>query len=96
MEKLSLKYGAAIALFPPSPLGLYDMVGNPQWVNDWYAANYYAHSGENDPAGPSAGGDKMLRSSDNARYSMTMHRWKDKPSGGAQFRCAVNSASPLN
>ncbi|MDO1529793.1 SUMF1/EgtB/PvdO family nonheme iron enzyme [Fulvimonas sp. R45] len=96
LEKLSLKYGAAIALFPPSPLGLYDMVGNPQWVNDWYAANYYAHSGENDPAGPSAGGDKVLRSSDNARYSMTMHRWKDKPSGGAQFRCAVNSASPLN
>jgi len=96
LEKLPPAYGAAIALFPPSPLGLYDMVGNPQWVNDWYAADYYAHSGEKDPTGPSAGSDKVLRSSDNARYSMTMHRWQDKPGGGAQFRCVVNSASPLN
>jgi formylglycine-generating enzyme required for sulfatase activity len=51
-----------IGLFPPTPLGLYDMTANGyDWTNDWYAADYYAHSPEQDPKGPAEGIDKVAR-----------------------------------
>lgn len=37
----------------PNELGLYDMCGNLfEWVWDWYGAEYYAASPEEDPRGP--------------------------------------------
>jgi formylglycine-generating enzyme required for sulfatase activity len=34
-----------IGKFPPTPLGLYDMAGNGvDWINDWYAEDYYSRS----------------------------------------------------
>ena len=38
---------APVGSYPPNPLGLYDMMGNGnEWVNDWYAENYYKDSPE--------------------------------------------------
>jgi formylglycine-generating enzyme required for sulfatase activity len=52
-----------VGSFPPSPLGLYDMVGNAkEWVNDWYAKDYYQQSPDKDPQGPSSGTKKVMRS----------------------------------
>ncbi|MDR2669738.1 MAG: formylglycine-generating enzyme family protein [Desulfovibrio sp.] len=43
----------------PDARGLYDMLGNVnEWVQDWFAADYYAHGPAQDPAGPESG---MLR-----------------------------------
>ncbi|MEM0706049.1 formylglycine-generating enzyme family protein [Enterobacter quasihormaechei] len=40
-------------LFPPNPLGIYDMAGNGwEWMKDWYDPEYYKHSSVKDPQGP--------------------------------------------
>ncbi|WP_241967651.1 formylglycine-generating enzyme family protein [Vibrio zhugei] len=52
-----------IGVYPPNPLGLYDMTSvNKQWVNDWYSKNYYLHSPEKNPKGPKTGSEKVVRS----------------------------------
>ncbi|GAA5783980.1 formylglycine-generating enzyme family protein [Chitiniphilus shinanonensis] len=51
-----------VGLFPPTPLGLYDMAHDgEEWTLDWYAADYYAHSPKVDPKGPASGDKKVAR-----------------------------------
>ncbi len=48
--------------YPPSPLGLRDLVGNAwQWCSDWFGETYYATGDAVDPAGPSAGQTRVRR-----------------------------------
>jgi formylglycine-generating enzyme required for sulfatase activity len=54
----------ALGQFPPTPLGLHDMVTDGfEWVLDWYDPGYYATSVDKNPAGPASGQEKVLRSS---------------------------------
>ncbi|WP_372862754.1 formylglycine-generating enzyme family protein [Psychrobacter sp.] len=68
MQKLSRKYRTSLAiptvgLYPPNPLGLYDMTNqNNEWMTDWYSEDYYANSPEHNPQGPKTGTEKVVRS----------------------------------
>jgi formylglycine-generating enzyme required for sulfatase activity len=47
---------------PPNGYGLYAMNGGVwEWTRDWYDRDYYSHSPESDPEGPSQGEEKVLR-----------------------------------
>ena len=56
------QYGHLIGTKRANPYGLYDMYGNVwEWVQDWYAENYYSSSPSVDPQGPSSGSDRVVR-----------------------------------
>lgn len=45
-----------------SPEGALDMAGNvAEWTADWFGADYYAASPEQDPAGPGDGDNRVIR-----------------------------------
>ena len=82
-----------IGMFPPNPIGLYDLSHNGrEWMLDWYDAEYYNRSPTDDPKGPETGEKKSLRSAVNDedigsvgitanRYALTpdlMMLWNDK------------------
>ncbi|EIH7424902.1 SUMF1/EgtB/PvdO family nonheme iron enzyme, partial [Escherichia coli] len=73
-----------VGSYPPNPLGLYDMMGNGfDWINDWYDADYYKISPEDNPTGPVKGDKKVLRGSGGASYwsNLVILRFSDKGNG---------------
>ena len=66
-----------------SPYGVMDMSGNvSEWVNDWYAEDYYATSPADNPTGPATGELRVLRGGGwhfFAEFVRVTNRFRDYP-----------------
>ena len=87
----------AVGKYPngASPYGALDLAGNVwEWVNDWYADNYYNNSPVENPQGPSSGDYRVLLGgswSDEAQGARVSYRGRGVPSSrfsSGGFRCA--------
>jgi formylglycine-generating enzyme len=57
-----LRATTAVGQYSPNEFGLYDMHGNVQeWCQDWYAADAYMTGDKEDPQGPKAGAERVVR-----------------------------------
>lgn len=71
-----------VGKYPPNSLGIYDMgLSGAEWINDWYASDYYSYSPVNDPKGPAQGTKKVLRGyiGGDRQYALTMFRQSKLP-----------------
>ena len=81
--------------FAVSPYGVADLVMNvSEWVNDWYADDFYRSAPAHDPQGPVRGSFRVLRGGESADRPLelrTSYRgWDDVTYWGPSlgFRCA--------
>ena len=78
-------------LYPPNPLGIYDMAGNGwEWVKDWYDPNYYQTSPVKDPQGP----DKPVYKDDYDGYFYKAMRGQDFSGPGRGLTVVRYKADP--
>lgn len=92
---------APVGSFPPNGYGLFDMGGNVwEWVADRYEARYYDRVPLENPRGPDAGDERVMRGGSwmcSPNYCLgyrVSHRNKATPDSGLNntgFRCALDA-----
>jgi len=86
-----------VASYPPSPLGVFDMLGNVwEWCIDWYGPQYYSESPKENPTGPYQGDLKVIRGgswAESRNASRISHRNRALPTGSSSmigFRVVIS------
>ncbi|WP_417763942.1 formylglycine-generating enzyme family protein [Shewanella sp.] len=90
-----------VDMYPPNPLGLYQMGDNGyEWVLDWYQEDYYDSTIQKNPRGPDEGDEKVVRGISNGQGwggTLTGERYHAPPKIGDKFlhtefsfRCVVS------
>jgi sulfatase modifying factor 1 len=75
-----------VAGWQPNPYGLFNFGENVhEWCADWFAADYYSTSPENNPAGPESGSRKVSRGG-SWRHLVKFSRAAHRSSLPPQFR----------
>ncbi len=89
-------YVAPVRKFDANLFGLYDMAGNvSEWINDYYAANYYTTAAVTNPQGPATGKEHVIRggswnSDPKEHLRISYRKGYDSTSPGVGFRCVIN------
>ncbi len=93
----------AVGTKPPNGFGLFDMHGNLwEWCGDYFDEKWYAASTLNDPSGPVAGSDRLLRGgywTNDASHCRSAYRRSNTPSSRSSFqgfRCVRELSAPVN
>jgi len=96
-EKDGYIYPAPVGQYPAgrSPFGCDDMAGNAaEWVADWYAPDAYVTGPVENPGGPSAGDERVVRGGSSQNYpsytrcAVRAHREPEFRTFVLGFRCA--------
>jgi formylglycine-generating enzyme len=84
----------------PNGLGLRHAVGNVwEWCADWFSAAYYLESPRDDPPGPPAGSERVMRGGSYLCHDSYCRRYRvsartgntpDSSAGNVGFRCAID------
>jgi formylglycine-generating enzyme required for sulfatase activity len=84
----------------PNAWGLHDMLGNvSEWVQDWFALDYFSTGPAADPPGPETGVNRVLRGgswSVTSQQTRLSYRVQAQPTGGNAtigFRCVRTPVS---
>jgi formylglycine-generating enzyme len=88
---------------PANAFGLRNLVGNVwEWCADWFSATYYDASPRDDPQGPEAGSERVLRGGSYLCHDSYCRRYRvaartsntpDSSAGNLGFRCAIDCAA---
>jgi formylglycine-generating enzyme required for sulfatase activity len=89
---------APVKSFQPNGYGIYDVAGNVwEWCADWYADEYYESAARDNPLGPTAGTERVIRGGSwlcaenfctNYRVAARSHATPDSGLNNLGFRCA--------
>jgi sulfatase modifying factor 1 len=84
----------------PNDFGLRHAVGNVwEWCDDWFSATYYLESPRDDPPGPRAGSERVMRGGSYLCHDSYCRRYRvaartgntpDSSAGNVGFRCAID------